>query len=338
MIFINQSANVVAQLKLLVSTLVSAVDSDWDLLVLKVSARQSCAFILKSTIKNWVTMDLLDAFTSFNSCSNMVNHLIDNTDAAVAVLALEGLYRIEGNVAGGQFSDLPREKIKELLRKWRCESPMYQSYSGAYGRVPPFLRSLTIFKTLEVPLFIDNYGRKELLRNYEAGIEDIDINEETPIYHVTHSEEAKKIVEEKRLKPSNNKNIIEGCWFGQLDYGCSVYGSRAFKTTLSRLGIRRLHQGEIVSYKREINVILYAADDGEAGFSELSALKKPKLTDEEVTSGAYVKVSIFVPSSFLPNTDVDFYEVFSGPIEVNHGPICVKAKRSREPYCAEFLE
>lgn len=284
-------------------------------------------------------MDLLNAFTSFDSCSNMVDNLIailDDNDAAVAVLALEGLYRIEENVAGGQFSVHPctRRKIKELLRKWRCESPMYQAYTGAYGRVPCFLRSLTIFKIYEVPLFIDNYGNKKLLSSYESRIEDIDIDEATPIYHVTHSEEAEKIAEEKRLKPSDNKNIIEGCWFGQLDNnGCSYYGSRAFQTTLFRLRIGGLRQGEIVCYKKEVNVILYAVDDEEAG---LSGLKKPKLTDEEVADGAYVKVSIFVPSSFLPNT-VDFDNVVSGPSEVIHSPICVKELRSPGQFhCTEL--
>lgn len=279
-------------------------------------------------------MDLLDAFTSFDSCSEMVDDLIailDNTDPAVAVLALEGLFRIEKLVAGGQFSERSIEKIKELLRKWRCESPMYH-YSGAYHRVPRFLRSLAIFKTLEVPLFIDDYGKKKLLSSDEWGIEDIVIDGETPIYHVTHSEEAMRIVDEKRLKPSDNKNIIEGCWFGQLDNGCSAYGSQAFETTLSRLGIRRLRQGEIVSYTKEVNVILYAADDGEAG---LSGLKKPKLTEKEVARGAHVKVSIFVPSRFLPNT-ADFSRVVSEPIKVKHRPICVRASRlHRQYYCNE---
>ena len=280
-------------------------------------------------------MDLLNAFTSYDRCSRMVDELtaiLGNTDAAVAVLALEGLYRIEGDVGGRQFSDRPRQII-ELLRKWRCESPMYQSYSEAFGRVPHILRSLTIFETLEVPLFIDNYGTKRLLSSYGSQIEDIDIDGETPIYHVTHSEEAEKIVEEKWLKPSDNKNIIEGCWFGKLDQnGCSSYGNHAFKTTLSRLGIERLHQGEIVTYKKEVNVILYAADDEEAG---LSGLKKPKLTDEEVDNRAYVKVSIFVPSRFLPNTAVDFDRVISAPITVKHRPFCVRAKRSGEQ-CTEL--
>ena len=266
----------------------------------------------------------------------MIEDVIDNTvDPAVAVLALEGLCRIEGNVAGGQFRELPKQKIKELLRKWRCESPMYQRYSEAFGRVPRVLRSLTIFKTLEVPLFIDDHGKKELLSSYESRIEDIDIDGETPIYHVTHSEEAKKIIEEQRLKPSNNKNILEGCWFGQLDNSCSsVYGSHAFETTLSRLGIKSLNQGEIVSYKREVNVILYAADDGKAG---LSGLKKPKLTVEDVARGKYVNVSIFVPSSFLPNT-VDFHQVVSEPIKVEHGGFCVKEKRPQGRFNCTELE
>jgi len=262
---------------------------------------------------------------------NDLIEILDNTDAAVAVLALEGLYRIEENVRGGQF--VHNENIKELLRKWRCESPMYESYKGAFGRVPGFLRSLTIFKTLEVPLFIDDYGEKKLLSSYET--EDIDIDGETRICHVTHSEEAEKIVEEKWLKPSDNKNIIKGCWFGKLDNGWSVYGSRAFETTLSRLGIKRLRQGEIVSYKYEVNVIVYAADDGEAGFK---GLKKPKLTDEQVESGMYVKVSIFVPLSSLPESPNTDFDVFSGPIPVKHGPFCVKQKRSGGEFCCSELE
>lgn len=286
-------------------------------------------------------IDLLDAFISWQSCRNMGEQLVanlDKADPAIAVLALEGLYHIESNVDRRQFRNFPTGRVKSLLRKWRCESQLDGAYCRAFVvSVPRFLRSLTIFKTLEVPLFIDNYGEKKLLSSYGSQIEDIDINGETPIYHVTHREEAQNIAGEKRLKPSDNKNIIEGCWFGQLDNNTdksSVYGSKAFETTLSRLGVTGLHQGEVVSYKNEVNVILYAADDGEAGFS---GLKKPKLTVDEVERRAYVKVSIFVPSGVLPKTDAGFDRVFSGPFDVEHSPFCVKALRlHRQSDCAEL--
>lgn len=284
------------------------------------------------------TINLLDAFISFDICNSMAEQLVailDKTDSAVAVLALEGLFSIERNVGRHQFEgfDFPKERVRNLLRKWRCESPLHGAYSGAFNSVPAFLRSLTIFKTFEVPLFIDNYGVKKLLSSEESKIEDININGEIPIYHVTHSEEAQNIADEKRLKPSDRKNIIEGCWFGEFDKS-SVYGSKAFETTLSRLGVTGLHQGEIVCYKKEVNVILYAADDDEAG---LTGLKKPKLTDDEVASGLYIKVSIFVPSRFLPKTAADFGEVFSGPLDVEHSPFCVKALRSHGQFnCIEL--
>lgn len=276
-------------------------------------------------------VDLLQAFTSFvdnrYALEKLMSVLMD-ADPAIAVLALEGLYRIERDIDSRQFISL--DSLRVLLRRWRCESPLSQAYSGAYGRAPDFLRSLTIFKTLEVPLFIDNYGQKELLRNYYGRTEDIQIDGNTPIFHDTHSEEAKRILYEQRLKPSDNKNIIEGCWFGLDNSSNSVYGSKSFVTTLFRLGVTGLHQGEIVSYKDEVNVILYAGDD-----TTFEGLKKP--TDKAVRKanpGAYAKVSIFVPARFLPSQD-NFCQVFSGPYEVKHGPFCVKAKRSREP-CAEL--
>ena len=62
------------------------------------------------------------------------------------------------------------------------------------------------------------------------------------------------------MKPSDNKNIIEGTGFG-LDESPSVYGSESFQTMLRDLGIKGLRQGEIVSYKDDVNVILYAEED-----------------------------------------------------------------------------
>jgi len=124
------------------------------------------------------------------------------------VLALQALFRIESEVKSGQFPEDVRDKVRDILQKWRCESPLRGAYSGACNRIPDFLRSLTIFETLEVPLFIDGYGKKELLNKY-TGSKDIHINEETAIFHVTHSQEAEMIVKEKQLKASDNKNIIK---------------------------------------------------------------------------------------------------------------------------------
>ena len=246
----------------------------------------------------------------------------------VTVLALEGLSRIENDVKSNQFPGGVGNKVRDVLRKWRCESPLGGAYSGAYKRVPKFLRSLTIFTTFKVPLFIDDFGKKELLTNYKDS-EDIHINEETAIFHVTHRQDAEKIEEEQQLKPSDNKNIIEGTWFG-LDESPSVYGSESFQTTLRDLGIKGLRQGEIVSYKNEVNVILYAEEDA----TEFKGLKKP--TDEAVKEGnsnAYIHVSIFVPAKFLPSPD-EFKEVIRGPKKVHHGPFCVRKKRLKIP-CTE---
>ena len=123
--------------------------------------------------------------------------------------------------------------LKSFLRKWRCESPR-RVYTVMYG-IPLHLRHLTIFKTLKVPLFIDDYGTKQLLSSYE--LMDVEINGDTPIFHVTHREEAADIFKEEKFQPSDNKNIIEGTWFG-LSNSSSVYGSYSFETTLSKLGVK----------------------------------------------------------------------------------------------------
>ena len=252
-------------------------------------------------------------------------------DAApeVTILALEGLYRIENDVESGQLTNGQFIEVRDVLRKWRCESPLSGAYSGAYKRVPKFLRNLTIFKTLKVPLFIDDFGEKKLLNNY-TGPDDIHIDEKTAIFHVTHSPEAEKIVKEQQLKASDNKNIIKGTWFG-LDESPSVYGSQSFQTTLGELGIKGLRQGEIVSYTNEVNVILYAEEDA----TEFKGLKKPTVEAvREGNSNAYIHVSIFVPAKFLPSPD-KFKEVINGPNKVHHGRFCVRAKRSNKP-CTEL--
>ncbi|KAL9987725.1 hypothetical protein ACROYT_G002076 [Oculina patagonica] len=281
-----------------------------------------------------MNLDLVQAFMSYDSSRNLFKALIgalQKADPAVALLAMEGLYRVEGDVKRGQFqcdaSDL--ESIRAILRKWRCESP------GYLEPTMKFLKRLTIFKTLDVPLFIDNYGTKKLLSSYvEAGegIEDIKINGETPIFHDTHSMEAQKICEEKKFKPSD-KNIIDGVWFGLDSPGYSVYGSKRFKTTLSEIGVTGLRQGEIVAYRNEINVILYAEGhdfgDDAAYVTGLEGLKKP--TDAAVkkkNSKGYVKVTIFVPLRFLPSKK-EFETVFSEPIKVTHWGFCVRASRRK---------
>ncbi|CAH3016197.1 unnamed protein product, partial [Porites evermanni] len=192
-------------------------------------------------------INLLSAFTSWDRCSNMCVQLMEALKDAgldVTVLALEGLSRIENDVKSDQFPGSVGNKVRDVLRQWRCESPLTGAYSGAYKRVPKFLRSLTIFTTFKVPLFIDDFGKKELLNNYTDS-EDIHINEETAIFHVTHSQEAGKIVKEQQLKPSDNKNIIEGTWFG-LDESPSVYGSESFQTTFRDLGVKGLQVFEKV--------------------------------------------------------------------------------------------
>ena len=296
-------------------------------------------------------LNLLCAFTSFEDCRNTLAKLTEalkDADPAVTVLALEGLYRIERQVQASQFPGLPDPdfpgtstvdenlvNFQNCLRIWRSESPLSPAYmnSGGYKRTSTFLRSLTIFKTLQVPLFVDDYGKKKVLSSYGNNIENINIDGNTPISHVTHREEAEKIKEEKRFKPSDNKNIIEGCWFG-LDSTTSVYGSRSFKTTLSLLGVTGLRQGEIVSYKNEINVILYAVDDTR----NFEGLKKPTVDGvEESNPYAYVNVSIFVPSRFLPDRK-NFWDVVSKPTEVKHNPFCVKQLRSRSRRSCKELE
>ena len=74
--------------------------------------------------------------------------------------------------------------------------------------------------------------------SYEAIKKTVNVNIDLhqPIYHFTHLEEAMIIASSKDLKASDNKNIVEGYWFG-LQSSEGVYGSRACKTTLSKLGV-----------------------------------------------------------------------------------------------------
>ena len=258
-------------------------------------------------------IDLLLAFDNYRSCIAVCEKVIEalkDADPAVVVLAFEGLFRIESGVNSRQFQGDVLVEVRDVLRKWRCESPLTGGYSGTWNRVPGFLRNLTIFKTLEIPLFIDDDGNKELLNNY-TGLEDIPINEKTAIFHVTSPQEADMIIAERQLKPSDKNNIIKGTRFG-LEKSSIGYDGRRFQTTLRKLGIKGLRQGEIVSYNDnlKVNVILYAEKDA----TEFKGLKKP--TDEAVKERnpkAHIHVSIFVPARFLPSPD-EFKNVFSGPI------------------------
>ena len=127
-------------------------------------------------------------------------------------------------------------------------------------------------------------------------LERIPIELDTPIVHVTHTAQKDMIVD-VGLMPSNNKNIIEGLWFSpeyQLGYPLtSVYGNWAFRTTLGRLGVSGLRQGEVVAYKNEVNFIVYASDT-----VPQSPVFKATENAVKLSQGnpyAYAAVSIFVP-------------------------------------------
>ncbi|XP_074613779.1 uncharacterized protein LOC141873635 [Acropora palmata] len=272
-------------------------------------------------------VDLFDAFGSSDAFKKVFEKLLNQAEPTVALLALGGLFRIEGEVGRGQFS-FNKERIRSFLRRWRNDN------DSGYERITKkVLTELTIFKIHEVPLFIDDYGKKNLLSNYDETVEVV-IHLDQTIYHVTHFEEAMSIANSMELRASDNKNIMSGCWFG-LESPESVYGSRAFKTTLSKLGVGGLRQGEIVFYKQEVNVILYADNEGDS-----DGVKKP--TDKDAwryhkNPHMYVKVSIFVPKRFLPKPD-DFNEVIRGPFRVKHDPFCVRAKRTQKPCFELFYE
>ena len=155
-------------------------------------------------------INLLEAFLSYEEFGKKVKNLMKSTaDPETKLLALEGLNRIESDVQRKQDGDYEMlQQVRSFQREWRCESPLKGAYSKFYW-VPRFLRSLTIFKSYHVPLFIDNYGEKQLLSSYEQK-EDVVINKDTPIFHVTHSEEKENIVKDCNIQPSDNKNIIKG--------------------------------------------------------------------------------------------------------------------------------
>lgn len=274
--------------------------------------------------ESWLKEQQLNIGVLLSACTGV--------DPSVFVLALQGLCDIvESDQPYHGWPDYSIQTIKQLLKKWRCES-LVGSYIGRQFKI---LRSLTTFKEFDVPLFVDNYGNKEVLNNYKG------IDENTPIYHVTHQAEADKIFEEKRLKPSDNKNMIKGTWFG-IDGPDkpSIYGSRSFKTTLGKLGVQVLRQGEIVSYKHEVNVILYAGKFDDIRVQWDGRLDARGLKMPIVTHPKYVKISIFVPAEFLPSTSHEFSEVFpERPVEVKHGgrdSFCLKEKRIWRYRCPDI--
>jgi hypothetical protein len=294
-----------------------------------------------------------------------------------------------------------KKAIREFLRKWQCEPrPYVETYNTVTKK---FLKSLTIFKNLGVPLFTDNYGRKTLMSDYIDLVENvktfkdfakkynlsgqatlegeqvdvkwkvnlnffdlmigirrcgsvpwyvyaeniyievipISLLLDTPIVHVTHTAEKVSIVKDQKLKPSDNKNSVEGIWFSpkynlsdpQDVIETSVYGLWAFETTLRRLGVSGIRQGEIVSYKNEVNFILYASDtvppDPVMKKASGDAVKFFKNNAD-----AYAAMSIFVPSRFLLQGEA-FGQAFKQPYELSHKGFCVKARRS-ETTCKEL--
>ena len=273
-------------------------------------------------------VDLIMALKDDHGFQKAIEKLLNQADPTVGVLALEGLFRIKN-----QGTTEQREEIRSFLRRWRNDN---RSGYQPIHNLKKDLRELTIFKTHEVPLFIDDYGDKNLLSSYEETEETVIDPLNVKIYHVTHLKEAMSIAINKELKGSNNKNIMEGCWFGtdlKPEKPKSVYGSRYFETTLSKLGVGGLRQGEIVYYTNELNVILYADNEGDA-----DRVKKPTDASARRCHGnrsAYVKVSIFVPKRFLPKPD-KFDQVISGPFKAEHGDICVRGLRKfKYNYCFE---
>ncbi|XP_067025321.1 uncharacterized protein [Acropora muricata] len=260
---------------------------------------------------------LLDASQRSDAFEKEVQKLLSQENPTEAVLGLERHLGIENEGGRGQ------ETIPSVLRRWRNDNRVNANYKKETKNV---LKRLAIFKTHKVPLFIDDFGDKNLLSSYYR-TEEVVIEPEDSIYHVTHLKEAVSIACTKELKASDEKNIMEGCWFGidlKPEKPESVYGSRYFETTLSKLGVGGLRQGEIVYYKREVNVILYADNEGDA-----NGVKKPtEATARRLhkNSNMYVKVSIFVPKRFLPKPD-NFDQVISGPFKAEHGDMCVRGLR-----------
>ena len=281
-------------------------------------------------------INLLGAFVSYDQCRTMIKALLQNTNSAsVALLALEGLSRIEQDVHRGQFTGDVHEEIRDLLRKWRCKS-LNGKYTTLYRQI---LERLTIFKTLEVPLFIDKYGTKRLMKQFNGVVEPIDITLDTPIVHVTHTLQKNQIVAMNGFIPSDRKNIIAGLWFSPRykppNELTSRYGNWAFETTLRKLGVTGIRQGEIVSYKQEVNFIVYASDTDPQSLVVKATENAAKLFQNRLD--AYTAVSIFVPRRFLSQSDPPTFAAFGKPYPVSHEPFCVQVKRGELEECPDLF-
>ena len=264
----------------------------------------------------------------------MIKALLQNTNSAsVALLALEGLSRIEQDVHRNQFTYDVDEEIRDFLRKWRCES-----LDGEYTTLRrQILEKLTIFEALEVLLFIDEYGTKRLMKQFN-GVVPIDITLDTPIVHVTHTLQKNQIVAMNGFIPSDKKNIIARLWFSPRykprNQLTSRYGNWAFETTLRKLGVSGIRQGEIVSYKQEVNFIVYVSDTVQLLPVLKATENAAKLSRNRLD--AYTVVSIFVPSRFLPQSDPPTLAAFGEPYQVSHEPFCVQVKRGELKECPDL--
>jgi len=264
-------------------------------------------------------------------------------DAFVAELRQIGYTRTALEEVARLESDIKSEQLVEIysyLSEWRNLTTCY-NYGGSHFR--DIKGNLEVFKSVKVPLFIDNYGCKRLLNDF-GDRQPINVDfDDSCIFHVTHKDEADKIQSERKLLPSSDKNILPGCWFGLGKTGKttkSAYGSYCFSTTLRKIedslnqrdgcpSPRKrvvLRQGEIVSYKLEVNVILYL----DYGRESDEKLWKPTVESANKvlkTWGAYVRVSVFIPGHLLPVTPTNFDEIFEIS-RVRHSTLCVRNKRT----------
>ena len=102
----------------------------------------------------------------------------------------------------------------------------------------------------------------------------------------------------------------------------SRYGTWSFETTLADLGVAGIEQGEIVSYKNEVNFILYASDTTPEISPKIPSRREVKRCERN--RSAFRCVSIFVPKQFLPE---EFQDKIKEPQRIMHTGLCVKAKR-----------
>ena len=301
---------------------------------------------------------ILSDFISFHGLDGNAPQACNNLDSAVnAFLKLQNLVN-----SGHIFSPVVLENIREFLRRWRCESPLVGTYNH---RTFQMLRNLTIYSILDVPLFIDTYGQKRLMSEYvcnstaiktnpryradvqqclrgvapeSCDVEIISPDLDTPIVHVTHTLQKNQIVAMKGFIPSDKKNIITGLWFSPRckprNQLTSRYGNWAFETTLRKLGVSGIRQGEIVSYKQEVNFILYASDTVQLSPILKATENAAKLSQNRLD--AYTVVSIFVPSRFLPQSDPPTLAAFGEPYQVSHEPFCVQVKRGELKECPDL--